>query len=1030
MKKNGKNKIVLLALVLVLALSLTVTACAVTSQMENSPVESAVSQSVNVSRSFYRVGDLVTLGEKQASVGGAQITLAPTYVVYPNGAAHIYSGAFTVSEAGEYTVRFSGNADGKTVTAEETFCVCDKLYNVGASSSATFGTIPTAYYESHLAENDANESLKNREGLIVRLAAGDTFRYNRVLDLSQSSTALPVLRMYCLPERQESYSDGVTQKMQNLPDAARIRIRLTDAHDEGNYAEMYLTACSAASECDHLSAVQVGFNGNLSHRTHWAPGALTDFNVASRNNRIFSLTFDSEQLLLSCKPAVRIDGPLPALSDADTFSEPWQGFTTGECYLTIEGIGIEANALNLMIFDIMGVRLDSEIDSGEVAPAISVDTLGYDADRLPNAKVGEPYPLFASSVRGGSAAKVEVYYDYDGATPSRVQVKDNAFVPQRVGKYSIVYTAKNTVGTTAEKVLHVTADDGATLSFALDGQKLGGVAGRKLQLFDAITVCDARGKESVEITVTNFTTGKDMAVVENAILPLDAGEYTVTVTCRDYCIEKSITYTVTVSASDAPQIYGDARLPKYLIANATYTVPELYGYAFSSGRAKTVTASVSAYEDGSATAKSVAGEYTVKAESSVRFVYTVTDTASGKTASKAYTVPVVDVGYGDILDGGKYFVSAEGIVYATGAESGVQLTVGARVNGCAESEFINAVQVKNFALTLRTLENISNAAIMRVRLIDTTDETNGIDIAFYDGGSATYIRVNESEQEYTCPVNIMRTSGQILIAYNADSKMLTLTDGASRNAVALRVAQGLDGKPFGGFSENAAYLSVRFEGMTGAQDALPRVCVESINNQMFGGLEEDLTQPQVLSDDQSGAHRMGSTVTLTRAQAFDVLDPNVHIVLYVTDPNNNAVTAMDGTVLNGVAPDKEYTFILSEAGDYRVRYAISDNWLSSNYSYTVQSEHNVLPTLTVTGGDKTGETGKTVKLGTVSASDGATVQAWMLCPRSTGYVSLTDANGKMFTGFVPQTAGVYEVVFAVCDESGNYVTQSYTVTVR
>lgn len=85
MKKNGKNKIVLLALVLVLALSLTVTACAVTSQMENSPVESAVSQSVNVSRSFYRVGDSVTLGEKQASVGCAQITLVPTYVVYPNG---------------------------------------------------------------------------------------------------------------------------------------------------------------------------------------------------------------------------------------------------------------------------------------------------------------------------------------------------------------------------------------------------------------------------------------------------------------------------------------------------------------------------------------------------------------------------------------------------------------------------------------------------------------------------------------------------------------------------------------------------------------------------------------------------------------------------------------------------------------------------------------------------------------------------------------------------------------------------------
>lgn len=1028
MRKYGKKGLALLA-VLTFA-CLAATACVFTPRRTESNVEfAAVSQGANVARAFYNAGDSVTLGNKQASVGNAQILLAPSYVIYPNGVARVYNGAFTVSEAGEYTVRFAGIFDGKTVMAEETFVVYGELYGIGVSSSATFGVIPEAYYNSRLAENDTNESLKNKEGLIVRLAAGDTFRYNRVLDLSQSTTALPVLRMYCLPERQESYSDGSVQKLRNLPDASRIRIRLTDAHDESNYAEMYLTACSPESACDHLSAVQVGFNGNLSHRTHWAPGALTDFNVASRNNRIFSLTFDSEKLALSCTPAVRIDGPLPALADTDAFNEPWQGFSSGECYLTIEGIGIEANALNLMIFDVLGVRLDSPYDAGDIVPTIAVDTLGYDADDLPAAKVGVPYPIFASSVRGGDAVKTEVYYNYDGETPSRVQVRDGAFVPSMQGKYSIVYKAKNAAGKTNTKVLHVTADDGETLSFTVSGQRLGGVAGRKLRLFDGIAIANARGKESVDVSVRNFTTGKDIPVLDDEILPLDAGEYFVTITCGDYCITESRTYTVTVSASDTPRIYDDAELPKYLIANAAYAIPKLNGYVFSSGRAQTAVAAVSVYEDGKTEAETVTDSYTVAAKNSVRFVYTVTDTASGKSAQKEYTVPVIDTGYGEILNGGKYFASVAGVVRSAGTESGVLLTAEQAENGCAESEFINAVQVKNFALSLRTNERMQNAQTLRLRLADVADETSGIDIAFYTVGYTTYMRVNDNEREYSCPANIMREPTQVLLAYNADNGTITVAGNAGES-VTVRVTNKFGGDPFTGFSKNAAYLSVRFEGVTGAQNERPSVSIEKINNQTFGNLEEDLTLPQVLSDDQSGTRKIGSSVTLKSAQAFDVLDPDVHISLTVVDPEGNAVTATDGTLLSGVAPDRPYTFILGKAGDYRVRYAISDSWLSSSYGYSIQSQENIPPVLSLSGGDRTGEKGRAAALATVSVSSGATVQAWLLCPQSMGYVSLIDQNGKMYTAFVPQTAGVYEVVFAALDGAGNYVTQSYAVTVR
>ena len=1019
-----KRIAVLCAIVAATMLCGTVTACSTSTDEHSQSYISAALQSDNVSQN-YKVGDIAEFAAENVVIDGETVTLSPVAVVYPDGVAHKYNGQWTIDLAGIYTVRYSGEKGGEIVVAEKSFSVIDSIYSVGKNSVTEYGKIPDDYYQSHISQVDENGSLKDKEGLIVRLSSGEKFRYNRVLNLKNSTTALPLISLYCLPERQERYIDNGEVKTRNLPDASRMHIRFTDVYDESNYMEMFLTSLDEATGMAHTSAVQVGVNGSLSHRSHWAPGAFTRFCMGGRNNNILNVVYDSTSQGLSVLPAVYIDGPLPTFGDLETFPSGWDGFTTGECYLTIDAVGVEANALNFIVYDICGYTLEQQFDSDDIPPELNVNTLGYDEDDLPTARVGQPYRIFPATVNGGSAARMEVWSDYDSFNPVRVPIANGAFVPKTPGRYTIVYSSVDASGNESKKLLNISATGGAAMTFALTGQKAGGVTGRQLKLYDGLTAYDQRGKLTVEITAVNKSTGLPTEVRDGCIVPLDAGNYEITVTCADYVTTAKKSYIVEISPSAAPMLADEPVLPEYVIKNAPYIFPVQNGYIFSSGRAKIADAKLVVYADDDASGTEAGESYTVKASEKLRLVYTLTDPDTNEKAEKTYEIPVIDTNYDGTLDITKYFMPLTGSFETTSETDGFSVKVSEFESGKAELKFINAVQIKNFVLGVCSLKDMSLLSDFTIKLTDVYDENNSIGISFSAmGATDTAVRIVGSSQTVTLPTNFMAgDSGRYLVYYDKTSNAVRLRYASSDTTVRLRAGTRLDGQPFTGFIRDTAKLSFEFNGRSGA----PSVRIDSINNQPLGGLEEDLVLPQILMDDDGGAKKTGTVAQVVKATAADVLDPYVRLSVRVTDPDDNVVTSLDGVLLDDIYPDRDYDILLDKEGAYRVRYTVSDNWRTGNYTYVINSERNVLPEISIGEYSSTVKVGAEVKLPNVRVIGDAQLSAYMLAPDATEYVELTDGNGNAYTAFTANKAGIYTIIYSARDEAGNFVTRTVRI---
>ena len=957
-------------------------------------------------------------------------TFKAVYYVTPSGTVKKYSGGKVVlDEAGKYSVRYEAQSENKTLIKDVEFTVYNELYTVGKNSSASYGKIPDEYYENRVKHIDSAGVIKDKPGLKLSLSPGEIFTYNRVLDLSKSDFSKPVMSMFCLPENL------------NEADAKRIRIKLTDLYDSNNYIEQYLTWCDASSGMQNLTAVQIGFNGNVSHEFHWAPGSFIEFSMdldePSSHGNIFSMLYDNANLALSCSPApynTGRDGALIPFSDPDVtdnytvYPEAWKGFTTGECILTIEGVSVTANALNLIIYDILGDDLTGDVWVNDSVPPFTVDFQGY--EELPNAKAGVPYKLFEARSFDGREVKTEVYYNYDSDKPVRINVKGGCFVPVFEGVYTIVYSLANEFGKENRLIKEVYADGQAAFEFSLGGKLFNGKSGTTVKVFDTVTEKGGRhGDVEYEMTAVHKRSGRVYEISDDyTFLPMDAGAYEITVMGKDYVTEHTEKFVMEISAGDTPVFFEDAVLPDYLIKDAAYPLPKLEGYVFSSGNAEAKIAQVSVYADDSATAENIVdGQYTVNAETKMKFVFKLSD--GDKSAYAEYVVPVADTGYADILNASTYFKPVIGSAEISNSAGSVNILVDADndscVNGTAETQFINAVQTHSFVTDFNTVQGKTNFETLNIYLRDIKYNDNYIKISlFKDDSGSCRIKLNDSQKSFAMSGDVFNPNDiSLSIGYSTEKHAVVVNDRSDGTNFTIPVTENYSGQQFDGFYGDRARLSYAFEGVSGAVE----LNVVSINGQRFGGLEEDYNPPQYFIDVDNGLKNPGTEMILPKADVCDVLDPNVSMKLTVTDPDGNIVVSSDGVTLNSVdSTQREYTFILEKEGVYNLNYTVADGNISKNYLYTVTVKGNTVPTIKFDGEMvKKANVGEVVQFIKATVSDGAELKIYISSPGANKLESVTDCNG-----FKATERGIYIVRYVASDANGNFVTKTFTITVE
>ena len=955
-------------------------------------------------------------------------TFKAVYYVTPSQKVKKYSGGKVVlNEAGEYSVRYEAQADNKNLIKDVKFTVYSELYTIGKNSSASYGKIANDYYENRVKRIDSTGALKDKEGLKLSISPGEIFTYNRVLDLKKSDFNKPVMSMFCLPENL------------NESDAKRIHLKLTDLYDADNYIEMYLTWNDATTGWQNLTSVQIGFNGNVSHKSHWSPGAAIEFSMdldePRSHGNIFSMLYDNANLALGCSPApynTGRDGSLIPFSDPEitdkytSYPEAWKGFTTGECVLTIEGVSVTANALNLIIYDIYGDDLKGDVWINDSLPQFTVDFKGY--EELPNAKTGVSYKLFEARSFDDREVKTDVYYNYDSDNPVKINIKDGCFVPSFEGVYTVIYSLTNEFGNTNTLIKEVYADGKDAFKFSIDGKLFKGKSGTTVKVFDAVNSADiCHGKVDFEMKAVHKRSGKVYEISDDyTFLPMDAGAYEIIVTGKDYVTIHTEKFVAEIFAGNEPVFFEDAVVPDYLIKDATYPLPKLEGYVFSSGNATAKIANVSVYADGKSVVEDTAnGNYTVKAESEVKFVFTLTD--GDNSISKEYVVPVVDTGYADVLNASAYFKPIIGSATIANSVSAVNLSANTYVcvSGKTETQFINAVQTHSFVTDFNTVQGKTEFERLNIYLRDLKFDDNYIKISIFknDSGSCM-IKVNDSAKSYAMPENAFNPNDTNLsVGYSSEKRAVVVNDRSAGTNFNIPVTRNCNGNPFDGFYGERARLSFEFEGVTGEAS----LNVVSINGQRFGALEEDFNPPQYFIDVNNGLKLPGTEMIIPKADVCDVLDPNVSIKLTVTDPNGNTVVSADGISLSSIdSTQREYKFILESEGMYNLTYTVSDGSVTRNYLYTVTVKGNTVPVINFDGEmTKEAKVGEIVQLVKATVSEGAELKIYISAPGSSKLETITG-----YSGFKATQKGIYIVRYVASDANGNFVSKTFTVTVK
>lgn len=963
--------------------------------------------------SEYERGKELAIPARQVIVGGKTIE-ANAVLKKPDGSA-ISKSSVILDAAGDYTLQYTAGNGGEVYFDEVKFSVYAPLASVSSSASkAEYQTVKKEF------PTNGGKSDFEKSGLYVRLAQNDTLTIEQVIDVSSLTKEDTLIALSVIP-------DTIGEC-----DFETFHIRLADAADPATYLSIDLNGYPGDGAIYPYSYLRAGGENqtrrgyeagkNTVHiENKWGGGVTHSFYGTYTNpygaeyndpdlNQTVKIRYDAaETAVYGTTGGLVID-----MNDAKFFDEFWNGFKSDKAKLTISCADYTKSSANFLLSEVCGVDLTQSRLTEKDEPIITVHA---DENNIPSAKIGLPYRLFGADAFGYYSGRLNVtarvYYDYNFPGKAvNVSVVNGAFTPEKAGYYAIEYTATAYDGTSAKKVIWVYAGDisapHAVSSFAETRVE----AGTLIDLTSSYAVEGGAGGETVRIEARCGDIKIDCT--NEPFRPEKTGAWQIIYTVTDYAGQTGTTILdFEVYAGEKPLFLSEAAVPEAMLAGSTYTLPKLYASDYSSGSLRRVECLPKVYDKNNPDGKTLAdGEkYAAAAEKNgdtVKIVY-----AAGN-AEKAYEIPVAfPFDENGSLKIGNYFIGSDISAEVTATASVISAT---GENG--RFTFANALTAQNLTLALRTLSDSKKYGGIKITLTDAADGENAICAYLLDAGGKTRFETSDGSILVAAGFSDIDKSNGLTLKY-ADGKFTLGT-------AALGVSKTTTGKPFGGFTSDKAWLNVSFiDASRGAKFEML-----SINSQTLINTKRDRIAPDiVLFGEYGGSYAYGSKVTLPRAAAGDVLDPNVRFTLSVTDPDGKSCVAADGTEITGVAPGR-FEIELSAKGAYRVVYEAADTFggRTASVTFLITSADTKPPVLQFgaewTTAAKINEKYVFPKIETTDDLGGATVYISVSAPTGKTQTLPAGADSLIFT-----TAGRYRITVLAIDESGNAASYTAYVTV-
>ena len=964
----------------------------------------------------------------------AEGELATTSIVrFPDGGCYSASNV-TLSQEGEYKIVYT--AVGEANTYEKTFSFFTKV--ALDSLFETTGNVSMC--------NGAYSWNENYTGLVAELSVGATMTYKNVVDLSKYSFEKG-------KDNQPLFEVLIDPYTAYRADAVLFEFVLTDIYDPNNQVTIQLTTMEETLECGwgvlragHSGYGTVGLEGGVDEKNNYTgilwrnvtSGFLFNGSITASPNENFkdqiiptSIYFDYEGRSVHADNHVGGRHLIADLDHESYFSVPWDGFTTGECTITLNIKQFSGSKARLILLSMDGNDFSGHDFIDDTLPEVNVDV---GEEEIAFGVIGKPYPLFdafaVDNVNGVVNVSKEVFYLY-GGNKFHVDVKNGAFTPEHAGEYLVVYSASDLSGNigTYEFNVKVQEDDfydASPLTVELsEGYQTQTTAGRLIKIAEVESVSGGAGRNKYSVEVTDKN-GKAIDLVEGCFRPLEEGKYTVRYHLSDYIGEKAeYTYEVNVAAHDSV-IYQveNVTFPKVILAGIEYELPTILANDYKTGAAVEKQTTVRIIDQNGKEIALTDGKLVISNPNvtSVTIVYG----CEGRTETYTKEIPVRVV----VDEYGRYQFTS----YFYGENVTVQqekntVLVTPKTQG-ATVEFLKSVIGTNFNFALQADQSKQGLQAFSVYLTNAANAEQFLKFTIIKEGDEALVRVNDGEAVSIVGSFTGASNYDFVLRYKAYQKAFFDARGA-KLAIIKTYANG---DAFDGFSGSTVKVSVCFDEFVGEAG----IRMVSLNGQSFVENGSDSIIPEVsYAQTVGGLYEIGDVITISDYYATDVLG-NVHCFVTVR-LGNQYVKDTQGNTLNEYPYYEGLSVEFTAAGDYFIYLVAKDYvWLDGEIEYgernsvklpTVSVNAKVAPTLTVEGNlPSSAKVGNRISLPTPKTNtENAKILVLVIDPYGTNWYVEADENGKY--AYTPQIKGMHTVKFIVMDQNFNYLELVKTIRV-
>lgn len=931
--------------------------------------------------------------KRQLTVDGKKVDAKAT-VTLPDGTT-TKANTVKLSEAGKYTVTYAAKVDGKAYAEEEAFLVHNNLCGfTSEDSSAVYGKY---------------EYAKETEGLMVRLAEGDTLTFNKPIDLSSMKSDEWLLEAFATP-------DSVGHA-----DFNKLCFQFTDVDDPditlyisakqtGEDETLPYTYCVAGGNGQTPKGFEVG-TGNIYEEGYFGSVSMHSFGLGHSycseycDEQMLKFRVDFKTMGVYSKESMIAD-----LDSAEYFDTVWEGFPSGKAYLTIWADLYSGSSANFCLVKAGNLDLTQTKFIDTEGPVI---TIHEEYEEVPTAVKGGCYRYIPKATAkdmtsGECDVTTKVFYNYQQPGHTAIDIVDGTFKTEKFGYYGITYEATDIFGNQSCEILWVKAEktlDAPTIELS-EQPATTWTQGEKFTPAKYSYTCHS-GTPIFNVYATKDDETYDL---NDGFYFEEEGTYHIVYEVKDCAGQIGTTeYDMNVKVGDSPVLGQDITLPAYMMEETEYTLPKVVFNDYRSGKK----------EKKIATAKIVDANGTTEVKAGEKYKVTVDNNMDTvdiifvcENASYNAEIPVIK-SWGQ--ENGRAKMLYENFFVGSGFNcvQGEQLSFQA-TEPEGSWQFANTLLAEDFSMELQAVAGSMDYESLVIEMRDSLNEEESLQVELPYVEGVLSVKTGNKTQTLKKGIDLS-TAGIIKI---------TVTNGELYVAGA-KIKDTKVPK----FSSDRLYLTVGFKG-AGAKAEYQLL---SLNNHTFGSSKTDKIAPKiVIRGDYGGSHSYQDEITLPSAVAGDTLNPNIKFTMTVSF-EDEILKDVNGKELKDVDPAKEYTIKAAEYGRYNVVYTAYESFSEKDatMSYMIHISDDVAPTIKFKQQKET-----EVKLGdaicipayTVSDNLTAADKIQVRC-----YVE--DPNGKMI--LLPKSSnavtasqeGTYNMIVLALDEKGNVCNESWTVTV-